>query len=112
MYKKIETLYRTAYQMSRGYLVEQERNGVGLVKKMFPQIQEFILWFLKENIFGIETELYLEMQNYLLQVLEDIIYGIKQNDRVLLHDAVAYGLMEYLKMFIDVNQEEQKNDNL
>lgn len=26
---------------------------------------------------------------------------------MLLHDAIAYGLMEYLKMFVDLEQEEK-----
>lgn len=112
MYDKINNLYQSTYQMSYGYLIEQKRNTIELVKKVIPQIQEFVLWFLEENRFGIEEELYREMQNYLLQVLEDITDAMDQGDRVLLHDAIAYGLNEYLKMFIDSEQEEKENDDL
>lgn len=108
---KINDLYQSFYQISFGYLVEQKRDTVELVKKMIPQIQEFVLWFLEENRFGIEEELYQGMQSNLLQILEDITDAIEQEDRVLLHDAVAYGLMEYLRIFIDV-VEEKEDDSL
>lgn len=101
MYDKITDLYQAAYQISFEYLKEQKRNTIELVKKIIPQIQEFVLWFLEENRFGIEEELYQGMQRYLLQMLEDITNAIEQGDRVLVHDALAYGLMEYLEMFMD-----------
>ncbi len=112
MYGKIESLYQSVCQISTGYLLEQKRNNIDLVKEIIPQIQEFVLWFLEENRFGIEEELYCEMQNYLLRVLEDITCAIAQGDRVLLHDAVNYGLMEYLKMFINAGQEEEEDADL
>lgn len=52
------------------------------------------------------------MQTYLLQVLEDITDAIAQEDRVLLHDAISYGMMEYLKMLIDPGQEEMEDGNI
>lgn len=112
MYDTIENLYQSLYDLSYDYLIEQKRNSIELAKKTIPQIQEFVLWFLEENRFGIEEALYLEMQTYLLQVLEDINSAIEQEDRVLLHDAAAYGLMEYLKMFKESDQGRKNNDNL
>ncbi len=109
---KIKSLYQSVYQISYGYLIEQKRDNIEKVKKIIPQIQEFVLWFLDGNRFGIEEELYQGMQNYLLQVLKDITSAIAQEDRVLLHDAVAYGLMEYLKMLIDSRQEGMEDDNI
>lgn len=112
MYDKIENLYQSMYQISFGYLIEQKRNNIELTRKIIPQIQEFVLWFLEENRFGIEEELYREMQSYLLQVLEDITNAITQEDRVLLHDAINYGMMEYVKMFKDSGQEGMEDDNI
>lgn len=112
MYDKIENLYQSMYQISYGYLIEQKRENIELVKKIIPQIQEFVLWFLEGNRFGIEEVLYKEMQSYLLQVLEDITNAIEQKDRVLLHDALAYGMMEYLKIFMDSRQEGTEDDNI
>ena len=107
MDNKIRNLYQSLYQMSYGYLIEQRRDGVEEIKKVISQIEDFIVWFLEGNKFGIEEELYQEMQNYLLGILKDITDAIVQGDRVLLHDAIAYGLMEYLKMFVDLEQEEK-----
>lgn len=108
----IESLYRSVTQITEGYLNYKKRNNIELVKKIIPQIQEFVLWFLEGNRFGIEEELYVEMQTYLLQVLEDILSAIDMGDRVLLHDAVAYGLKEYLELFAGSKQEEKENDSL
>ena len=52
------------------------------------------------------------MQNYVVQVLSDIMDAITQNDRVLLHDAIAYGLMEFLRIFIDSAQEEIEDGHI
>ncbi len=112
MFDKIENLYQSMYQISYGYLIEQKRDNIKLIKKIIPQIQEFVLWFLEGNRFEIEEELYQEMQSYLLQVLEDITNAIAQEDRVLLHDAVAYGMMEYLKMFMDSKREGTEDVNI
>lgn len=112
MEEKIKTLYQAVVEISAGYLIYQKRNNIELVKKIIPQIQEFVLWFLEGNKFGIEEELYLGMQNDLLRILEDIIVAIEQGDRVLLHDAIAYGLMEYLELFIESEQEEKEDDNI
>lgn len=109
---KIKSLFQSVYQMSFRYLIEQKRDIVVQVKEIIPQIQEFVLWFLEGNRFGIEDELYQEMQNYVLQVLSDIMDAITQNDRVLLHDAIAYGLMEFLRIFIDSAQEEIEDGHI
>lgn len=112
MKEKIENLYKSVVDISAGYLIYQKRNNIELIKKIIPQIQEFVMWFLEGNKFGIEEELYVGMQNNLLQILEDILAAIEQGDRVLLHDAIAYGLMEYLELFIESEQEEKEDDNI
>lgn len=112
MKEKIESLYETINEISAEFMIYQKRNNIALVKKIIPQMQEFILWFLEENRLGIEEEQYQEMRNHLLQILKDILDAIEQEDCVLLHDAIAYGLMEYLKLFVESKQEEENDDNL
>ena len=83
-----------------------------MIKEIIPQIQEFVLWFLGENKFGIEEELYVGMKQQLIEILKEILTAIEYEDIVLMHDAVANGLLEYLKLFVEVNQEVEQNEYL
>ena len=71
-----------------------------------------VLWFLEGNRFGIEEELYQNMSSNLLEVLKDILEALEQEDMVLLHDAAANGLLEYLQLFVNTEQEDGANDNI
>lgn len=102
MSEKIQDLFTQINQIAVEYLFYQKRTNIEAIEKIIPQIQEFVLWFLEGNRFGLEEELYQGMQVQLLGILNDISQGIEQGDKVLLHDAVAYGLLEYLKLFIEV----------
>lgn len=108
MEEKIEALYKELTDISAEYLIYQRRDNVEKIKKIIPQIQEFVLWFLEGNKFGIELVDYQDMCRNLLEILEDILCALKQGDRVLMHDATANGLMEYLRLF--VGQEEINDD--
>lgn len=112
MEKKIQELYQSLVQISAGYLIYQQRNNIELIRKMIPQIQEFVLWFLERNIFGIEETLYQDMSQDILGILEDILTALEQGDRVLMQDAMAYGLLEYLELFIESEQEDEENDSI
>ena len=68
---------------------------------MIPQIQEFVLWFMEKNQFGLEQHVFDNMCKELLDILQDILTALEQDDKVLMHDAVAYGLCNYLKYFIE-----------
>ena len=107
MEEKIKKLYKEIVDISAGYLIYQKRNNIALIKKIIPQIQEFVLWFIEENRFEIEEELYIGIQQQLIDVLKDILDAIKQEDVVLLNDAIAHGLREYLELFITSEQEEE-----
>lgn len=83
-----------------GHMVFQRKNNIDEIQKLMPQIQEFVLWFLGENRFEIEEELYQDMSANLLEIIRDMAQAIELGDRVLLHDAAAYGLSEYLALFL------------
>ncbi len=110
MEEKIHVLYENIYSMVIGFLYYQSRKNTEEIKTIIPQIQEFVLWFLEGNRYGIDEELYQNLCTNLTWILQDIVTAMTQGDHVLLHDAVAYGLMNYLEMFIP--QEEQKNEYL
>lgn len=110
MEENIHKLFESLNRISVKYLTGADRSNLKETKKEIPRIQQFVLWFLEENRFGIEPELYRDMSENLLRILEDILTSLQQEDHVLLHDAVAYGLLEYLKLFI--GQEEETDDYL
>jgi hypothetical protein len=99
MQEKIEKLYEQLQSISDDLLKYQVRGNLAEIKKIIPQMQEFAMWFLETNKFGIEEELYQDMSKNLVKILEDIVSALEQEDRVLLYDAVEYGMMEYLALF-------------
>ncbi len=107
MYDNIKKLEQQIDDIAVGYLFRQERKNIELVKKIVPQIQEFVFWFLNGNRYGIEEKLYKDLSNNLIYILEDILEALEQGDRVLLHDALTYGLKEYLLLFL-----QKKEDNI
>lgn len=112
MEEKIQELYCKIRDIGALFLIFKERNNIEEIKKIVPEIQEFVLWFLEENRFEVEEELYQGMCNNLLDILKDILEALEQHDVVLLHDAAANGLLEYLKLFAEPEQEEKVNDDL
>lgn len=110
MEEKIQRLFKRLNDISVRYLIGMDRNNIKGIKEEIPQIQEFVLWFLEGDRFGIGQESYREMSGSLLMELEDIAQALQQEDRVLLHDAVAYGLLEKLKLF--TGQEDKSDDGL
>lgn len=105
MEENIEKLNEQLNLIYVGHMVYQKKNNVEEITKIMPQIQEFVLWFLEGNRFGIEKELYQDMSANLLEILKDMVEALANGDRVLLHDAAAYGLSEYLRLFLPEQKE-------
>ena len=82
-------------------------NNLYEIKKIIPQIQDFVSWFLNENIFDIDNTLYGDLRRNLVEILQDMCLAMQNEDRVLMHDAVNYGLVLYLEMFLP--DEEREN---
>ena len=101
MEEKIQELFCKLRDIGASFLIYQKRDNL-----------ELVLWFLEGNRFGIEEELYQNMSSNLLEVLKDILEALEQEDMVLLHDAAANGLLEYLQLFVNTEQEDGANDNI
>ena len=112
MEEKIQELFCKLRDIGASFLIYQKRDNLEQTRKILPEIQEFVLWFLEGNRFGIEEELYQNMSSNLLEVLKDILEALEQEDMVLLHDAAANGLLEYLQLFVNTEQEDGANDNI
>lgn len=112
MEETTQKLYKELRNISAFFLIYQLRDNIERTKKIIPEIQKFVFWFLEGNKFGIDEELYQGMSRNLLCILEDILEAMKHKDMVLLHDAITYGLIEYLELFVDVEHEEKEDDYL
>lgn len=112
MEDNIQKLYHQVRDIGAWYMIYQIHDNIERTKKIIPEIQEFVLWFLEENRFGIENELYQGMSCNLIDILKDILGALEQDDMVLLNDAMSYGLMEYLQLFLDVGQEVEIEENV
>lgn len=113
MKKDWQDLYKILGEISIDYLIYQKRDNIEQTKKIIPQIQEFVLWFLEKNRYGIEAELYQDLSQNLVNILADILEALEQGDMVLMHDALTYGLLEYLELIVvDLKQEEYADDDV
>lgn len=112
MKERIEKLHKELDNIGALYLIYQIRNNVERIKKLISDIQWFVLWFLEKNRINIEECFYKDLCENLVYILQDILEAMQQEDMVLLHDSVVYGLMEYTKLFVDTEQEDIINDSL
>lgn len=82
------------------HLLFGKNNNIEKVKEYLPQIQEFVEWFLQGNVWGGEDSLYHEMQMDILGILNDCMIALKEDDHVLMQDAIGYGLLSYIELFV------------
>lgn len=108
MEEKIISLYEAINFIGFDCTYQRKNNYVERAKELLPRIQEFAEWFLGGNQFGFEEDLYCALQGNMLGILEDITAAMKEQDRVLMLDAVENGIGEYLKMFLPENYFEEK----
>ena len=82
----------------------QKIGNIDAVKEYLPEISQFVEWFLAGNRKHIDDETYNLLASNLIEIMNDIVTAIENQDRVLMNDAIQFGLQEYLKMFIDVEE--------
>ena len=109
MEEKIIQLYENINYIGYCCVQGKKNDYVERVKTLLPDIQEFVTWFLDKNQFGIEDALYQALKSNMIDILKECMEGFEQEDRVLLLDALEYGVSEYLKMFLPENYIEERN---
>lgn len=97
MKKEIFELYDNINKISAEYALQKNRKIIEEARKHVSQIQDFALWFLEKNKFGLEMVDYQQHKLVLLEILNDIVKAMENNDKVLMHDALDYGLLEFIK---------------
>ena len=110
MEKEIKILYVNLHAVSVEYLTGINRNNIKIIRELMPEIQKFASYFLDDSQFAADPEVFWELSEDFVQILKDIVEALEQEDHVLLHDSIAYGLLDYLKLFME--QEEQADDDV
>ena len=104
---ELENIYRNLYyccrkeaEWNRGTIVEDTRI-------LLPQIQEFTEIISNPKNFDLKEEEYQDLLTYYMEVLNDIVIAMENHDIVLLYDALTYGLLEVMKLFLLEGEYEQ-----
>ena len=100
MQDKIVNLYDRLKVISDDFLDYQKRNDFMPIRECLNEIQEFAVWFMGRKQLDIDDQTWQKLKKRLMDTLGDIVQSIEQQDYVLMHDAVTYGLIEYLKIFM------------
>ena len=110
--EKIRELYDRLTGISAGYAVFQRRENTDLVRQELAPVQEFVTWMMQDNPLCLDGELHGQACGDLLGVLRDMLEALRQDDKVLMHDAVEYGLLPYLRCFPGVSEKEGTDDTV
>ncbi len=98
-------LYNKIREINVQELVYGKHKVQDEMRKILPQIQQFL-----QALLGMEWEK--EIRNSVtydvMEIMKDILSAYENDDEVLLIDATAYGVQEYLKYFVS---EELLNGN-
>ena len=97
MQGKWVNLYNILKNIEEDFLDYQNRKNLLPIREQLNNIQEFAVWFLQKNPLGMDKEAFIQTKKEIIAILQDIVPAIEENDYVLMHDAITYGVMEYLK---------------
>lgn len=103
---KIRSLYEQINFIGFYCTYRRDSRYIEMAKGIIPEINAFVEWFMSEELVGITEEEHQWMNQNLLEILRDITEAIRQEDSVLMMDALEQGLNEYLKMFLPDMEEE------
>lgn len=97
---EFQTLHKEIYMCCRKEIDWKRETLVDDAKKIFPLIQEFTQIVANPENFDMQPEEYQEFYQYYLQILTDIVHAVEVRDTVLLFDSLAYGLLEFVIIFL------------
>ncbi|MDE7313416.1 MAG: hypothetical protein K2N87_17645 [Eubacterium sp.] len=106
MEETIQALYEEINFLGFHATYHRDNNYVENSKSMIPKVQEFVLWFLKEQQALFEPE----VTENLIDVLKDIETALKQYDNVLMMDALEQGISGYLELFLSEEYFKEKEN--
>lgn len=100
----IKQVYTKVLRACVGFSVYETKKVEAETKELLPVLNEFYEHFLKENIFEIDQTDYEILQLLFINIIRDLSQGLKNKDIVLLEDAMEYGLLPFLEIFMDEDE--------
>ena len=97
---ELQTLHKEIYMCCRKEVDLKRETLVEDVKKILPLIQEFTEIVSAPDNFDMNTEEYQDFYQLYLGIVSDLVHAIEVRDNVLLFDTLAYGLLEFVVMFL------------
>lgn len=106
MEEKIQTLYEDINFLGFYATYHRDNNYIENCKTLISQVQEFVLWFLKEKQDLSEPEI----TENLIDILRDCEAALKMHDNVLMMDALEQGISGYLELFLSEEYFKEKEN--
>ena len=100
----IKHVYTKVLRACVGFSVYGTKKVEAETKELLPLLNEFYERFLRENLFEIDKTDYEKLQLLFINIIRDLSQGLKNNDVVLLEDAIEYGLLPFLEIFVDEDE--------
>ena len=100
----IKQIYTKVLRSCVGFSVHGNKKVEEETKELLSALNEFYEQFLKDNIFEINKTDYEKLQLLFINIVRDLSQGLKNKDVVLLEDAMEYGLLPFLEIFMDEDE--------
>lgn len=100
----IKQVYTKVLKACVGFSVYGTKKVEAETKELLPLLNEFYEQFLRENLFEIDKTDYEKLQLLFINIIRDLSQGLKNKDVVLLEDAMEYGLLPFLEIFMDEDE--------
>ena len=97
---ELQDLHREIYLCCKREIHNKRDSIVEDAKQLMPMIQEFTKIVAEPNNFDMTIEEYRALRQYYFDILNDLISGIENRDCVLTYDALGYGLLEFVALFL------------
>lgn len=106
MEENIQKLYEAINFLGFHATYHRDNNYVENSKSLIPDVQEFVLWFLKEKQHLFEPV----VTENLIDILKDCETALKVYDNVLMMDALEQGISAYLEIFLSEDYFKEKEN--
>lgn len=107
MLEKLKKLKTDIIQECNIYVFFNRPGLIEGIKPLIPDIQGFVTDFIQTEDIGVEPEIKASMNADMLSIIKDVTEALEKNDSVLMFDALQCGLVEYLKLFVPEDEDEQ-----
>lgn len=107
MQERLEKLKTDIIAQCNIYVYWNKPDLIEGIRPIIPEIQSFVMDFIQTEDIGVEPEIKSSMNSDMLGIIKDVTEALEKNDSVLMYDALQCGLVEYLRLFVPEEEDEQ-----